>query len=201
MSKSPIEFYFDFSSPYAYLGSELIEAAAERQAVDVVWRPFLLGAAFQAVGSKPLLHAPLKGDYSKRDMERSARLHGIPFILPDVVNLKTVPASRAVYWAEENDPGKVPALVHAVFRYAFAEDKDFSSPDAVGDLAEKAGLDKEAVLVGIQDQGIKDRLRNEVERGLERAVFGTPMFFYEDEPFWGVDHIPDLERWIETGGW
>ena len=201
MSKQAIEFYFDFSSPFAYIGSEVIEAVAERQGVEIKWRPFLIGAAFKAVGSKPLLHAPLKGDYSKRDMERTARKHGIPFVLPDVMSLKTVPASRAVYWAEGNAPDKLPALVHAVYRHAFAEDKDYSDAETVADLAAGVGIDKSAVLAGMQDQAIKDRLRDEVERGLERGVFGTPMFFYGDEPFWGVDHIPDLERWIETGGW
>ena len=92
-------------------------------------------------------------------------------------------------------------MVHAVFRHAFADQKDYSGAETVEDLAAGVGIDRDAVLAGMQDPAVKERLRVEVERGLERGVFGAPMFFYGDEPFWGVDHLPDLERWIETGGW
>ena len=40
----PIDFYFDFSSPYGYLASTEIDALAESMAAVVTWRPFVLGA-------------------------------------------------------------------------------------------------------------------------------------------------------------
>ena len=45
---APIEFYFDFSSPYSYLASEQIEALAARYGRGVDYRPVLLGVAFKA---------------------------------------------------------------------------------------------------------------------------------------------------------
>ena len=38
-----IEFFFDYSCPYAYLASVQIEALAARCGAELVWRPFLLG--------------------------------------------------------------------------------------------------------------------------------------------------------------
>ena len=44
---NPIEFYFDFSSPYGYLASEKIDELAARFARKVLWRPVLLGVIFR----------------------------------------------------------------------------------------------------------------------------------------------------------
>jgi 2-hydroxychromene-2-carboxylate isomerase len=74
---APIDFYFDFSSPYGYLAAQKIEALAAKHGREVDWHPVLLGVIFKETGSAPLTMVPLKGDYSRRDFERSARFHGI----------------------------------------------------------------------------------------------------------------------------
>jgi len=63
--KSPIDFYFDFSSPYGYLASEKIEALAARHGRSVDWHPILLGIVFRETGAKSLTEVPLKGNYSR----------------------------------------------------------------------------------------------------------------------------------------
>ena len=74
---APLEFFFDFSSPYSYLLSEKIEAVATRHGRSVAYKPILLGAAFKVTGMAPLVEVPVKGDYSCRDFERSARFLGL----------------------------------------------------------------------------------------------------------------------------
>jgi len=74
---APIDFYFDFSSPYGYLASQKIEALAAKYGRTVEWHPVLLGVVFKETGASPLTMVPLKGEYSRRDFERSARFHGI----------------------------------------------------------------------------------------------------------------------------
>ena len=81
--KAPIDFYFDFSSPYGYLASLQIEPLAAKHGRSVTWRPMLLGAAFKVSGVQPLVNVPLKGEYSKRDFLRSARFYSVPFRVPD----------------------------------------------------------------------------------------------------------------------
>ena len=68
----PIDFYFDFSSPYGYFASTQIDALAAKFKREVTWRPFLLGVVFKVSGAKPLIELPLKGDYFKHDFERTA---------------------------------------------------------------------------------------------------------------------------------
>src|SRR6185312_861252 len=63
----PLEFYFDFSSPYGYLASTRIDALASKHGRAVTWRPYLLGVAFKATGQAPLVEQPLRGPYHVRD--------------------------------------------------------------------------------------------------------------------------------------
>ena len=49
---TPIEFWFDFASGYAYFAALEIEALAERHGRNVLWRPFTLGAAFKVTGAQ-----------------------------------------------------------------------------------------------------------------------------------------------------
>ncbi|MBI2225012.1 MAG: DsbA family protein, partial [Betaproteobacteria bacterium] len=73
---NPIDFYFDYSSPYGYFAAMKIDDLAARHGRSVNWKPILLGAVFKVTGGKPLPSLPLKGDYAKRDMARSARFLG-----------------------------------------------------------------------------------------------------------------------------
>ena len=49
---APIDFYFDFSSPYGYLGAQKIEALAAKYGRNVDWRPVLLGVIFKETGAR-----------------------------------------------------------------------------------------------------------------------------------------------------
>src|SRR5580765_272317 len=107
---NPIEFFFDFSSPYGYFASTRISALAAKHGRDVNWRPILLGAVFKVTGGQPLPSLPLKGAYSKRDMERCARAAGIPYKLPGKFPIATQAPARAVYWAQAQDTAKARQL-------------------------------------------------------------------------------------------
>jgi len=197
---APLEFYFDFTSPYSYLASEQIDTLAARFGRKVKWRPVLLGVIFKTTGAVPLTQAPLKGDYSRHDFQRSARYLGIPFVMPERFPLATQGAARAYYWLHEQDCGKARAFAHAVFRALFAEGRDVSSPEVVLELAAGLGIDAAACAAAMSDEKYKQRLRDEVDAALKKGVFGAPMIFCDGEPFMGVDRLPQLERWLDTGG-
>jgi hypothetical protein len=88
-STAPIDFYFDFSSPYGYFAAEKIDDLAARYGRTVLWHPFLLGVTFKVTGLGPLPGIPLKGAYSLHDIARSARYFGLPFRQPSVFPIPT----------------------------------------------------------------------------------------------------------------
>jgi len=197
-----IDFYFDFSSPYGYLASEKIEALAARHSRSVDWHPIMLGVIFKQTGAAPLTMIPLKGDYSRRDMARSARFHGVAgFRMPSTFPIPSQAPARIVLWQKERDAVLAVDLIHALYRAFFVEDIDISAPDNAVAIAAKCGVDPAAARAAIDDPAIKDALKRENEQAIARGVFGSPYIVVDGEPFWGLDRLDQAERWLATGGW
>ena len=197
----PIEFYFDFSSPYGYLAAERIDDIAARHGRDVSWRPYLMGVAMKVTGSSPIVNRPMLGEYSRRDMERSARRLKVPFSFPEPFPIATIAACRAVYWMEQAGAREAKSLARALYRAYFADGRNISEAEVVADVAAGTGADRDALLAGIQDPAVKDRLKEVTNDAIERGIFGSPFFIVGDEPFWGHDRMDEVDRWLETGGW
>ncbi|HSB49136.1 MAG TPA: 2-hydroxychromene-2-carboxylate isomerase [Burkholderiales bacterium] len=198
---NPIDFYFDFSSPYGYLASTRIDALAAKHGRNVTWRPHLLGAVFKINGQQPLASIPLKGVYTAHDLARTARLLKVPFRLPTKFPVGATAPSRAFYWVSDRDPALAKRLAQALYHAYFAEDRDISSPEVTANIAAKAGVDRAALAQALEDPAVKERLRTEVDAAIERGVFGSPFIVVDGEPFWGSDRLDEVDKWLETGGW
>ena len=202
---APIDFYFDFSSPYGYLAAEQIDALAARHGRSVTWRPILLGVVFQQTGGQPLLDIPLKGGYARHDLARSARLLGLAFRLPPTFPFVSVAACRAFYWLHDHDPAAAVTLAKALFREAFGKGGEIESGEAVLQVARAVGPGVqervEEMAAALNDPAVKQRLRSEVSRAIDTGVFGSPLFVVDGEPFWGHDRLNQVEAWLQRGGW
>ena len=198
---NPIDFYFDFSSPYGYFASAKIDDLAAKHGRDVTWRPILLGAVFKITGGQPLPTIPLKGSYSAHDLQRSARLFKMSFKMPTKFPIGSTAPARAFYWLNDRDPAAARKLALALFHAYFAEDRDISNPEVTGNVAAKLGVDKVELAQALNEPAAKERLRSEVAAAIERGVFGSPYFIVDGEPFWGSDRLEQVDRWLETGGW
>jgi len=198
---APIDFYFDFSSPYGYLAAQKIDALAAKHGRTVNWRPVLLGAIFKETGTAPLTAIPLKGEYSKRDFARSARFHGLgEFRMPPRFPIPTQAAARIVLWLKEQDRARAVRVAKAMFHAYFVDDIDISNPDAAAAIAAREGVDPAAARAAVDDPVVKDALKREVEKALARGVFGSPFVIVDDEPFWGLDRFDQIDRWLASGG-
>lgn len=200
MSKQ-IDFYFDFASPYGYFAAREIEALAARQNATVTWRPILLGAVFKATGSQPNLAAPLRGDYLRHDVARIARMLGLPLVIPSSAPVKSVAPARLFYWLDAGDPALAKDYALAAFDAHWLRGHDIGQLDEALAPALSLGLDAAAARAGMEDPAVKDRLRAETDRAIERGVFGSPFFCFDDQRLWGWDRLPMLEAWLKSGGW
>jgi len=195
-----IEFYFDFSSPYSYLASELIDELAAKYGRAVEWRPIMLGAAFQKAGTQLLINVPLKGPYSLRDFSRSARFYGVNFKFPQKFPLATHYAARAYYSLMARSDPRTREFAHAIFRAYWVDGRDISELPIMLKVATETGFDAQALSEAVNMPEIKERLRAETEAAIARGMFGAPYIIVDGEPFWGADRLPQIERWLATGG-
>ncbi|MDP3513763.1 MAG: 2-hydroxychromene-2-carboxylate isomerase [Sulfuritalea sp.] len=199
-AKDPIIFWFDFSSPYSYLASELIDDLAAKHGRKVKWRPMMLGAAFKASNMPLLITIPLKGEYSKRDFDRSARYLGIPYKFPPKFPIATLAAARGYYWLHGQDCAKAREYAHAVFRAYWVDSRDISELPVVLEIVDRLGIDRDAFAAAIATPEIKDRLKQETDAAIAKGMFGAPYIVVDGEPFWGADRLPQIDKWLATGG-
>ena len=197
-AKEPITFWFDFSSPYSYLASELIDDLAAKHGRKVKWRPMMLGAAFKASNMPLLITIPLKGEYSKRDFDRSARYLGIPYNFPPKFPIATLAAARGYYWLHGQDCAKAREYAHAVFRAYWVDSRDISELPVVLDIVGQLGIDRDAFAAAIATPEIKDRLKQETDAAIAQGMFGAPYIVVDGETFWGVDRLPQIDKWLAT---
>jgi 2-hydroxychromene-2-carboxylate isomerase len=186
-----IEFWFEFGSNYSYLSVMRIEEAARESGVRVVWKPFLLGPIFRALGveNSPFVLQKEKGAYVWRDMVRQCGKYGLSWMQPTVFpRLGVLPARIALSSAEEKWIG---AFCRNVMERNFVHDLDINTPDSMAEILTGLGLPAAELLARAQSEPVKAHLRERTEQARARGIFGAPTFFVGSDMFWGNDRLDD----------
>jgi 2-hydroxychromene-2-carboxylate isomerase len=197
----PIDFYFDFSSPYGYFAAMRIDELATRHGRQVRWQPYLMGAAMKLTGAQPLTTRELVKDYAACDMARTARLYGLPFSIPTPFPIATVAASRAFWWLNEQSIDQARVLAKALYRAYFAEGRNIGEPSVVIDVAVRNGVERSSLEAALADDKVKAKLKSITDKAITAGIFGSPFFIVDGEPFWGNDRVSQVDEWLSRGGW
>jgi len=183
-----LEFFYDYSCPYAYLASTQVRALALRTGAELVYEPFLLGGVFKSLGGEPMQSmSPPRARMNGVDMYRWAAHWQVPLVMPPGHPNRTVLALRATLAS-----GDVPRASHALFSAYWAEGKNLADPSVVRSTLDAACFDG-AALVARADAH-KDELFARTAEASERGVFGAPAFFVKGELYWGQDRLDQVER-------
>lgn len=186
-TQKPIDFYFDFSSPYSYL-AYLEVAQAMRAGTKFTFKPILLGALFKELGvhNIPMLNAhPSKTKYFLEDMTLWAKHRNSPFTFSSHFPIRSVMPLRIALLD--------PATIGPMFTAAWVHDVHIADPDCLHDVLTRAGLDAKALMARADDDAVKNQLKNNTALALSRGVFGVPTFFVGEEKVFGQDRFP----WIK----
>ena len=85
-----------------------------------------------------------------------------------------------------------------MFRLYWTESVDISKAEILGEAVVNVGIDSEWFVNRIAEQDIKDKLREETDKAIERGVFGAPTMFVNDQMFWGNDRLDFLDRYLKS---
>lgn len=197
---TPIQFYFDFSSPYSYVASTWLDGLAAQHGRTVERHAILLGVIFQAAESKSPVSYPMKREYSIRDFARSARFHGVTCVIPDPFPIPTQNAARIFWWLKDTQgEAAAAAWAQAGLRAVFQRGLPLNDAATLKAVAADAGLDPAQAEAAWNDPVWKDRLKRANEQAITAGVFGAPYVIVDGEPFWGNDRHAQIERWLASG--
>jgi len=189
-----IDYYFATISPFTYLAGPEFEAVVAKHGATVTYKPLdIMGLFGRTGGVAPKDRHPNRQEYRLQDMRRRAIVTGLPFNQkPAHFPANMAPSSYAVI-AAQNVGGNVGALVQALTRSCWADDKDVSDEAVIRACLEETGFDPDLANSGMLE-GAETYAAN-LEEAIAKGVFGAPFFISDkDERFWGQDRIDDLDR-------
>lgn len=179
-NSQPINFYFDFASPYSYLAfKELAHSGVNFKAI-----PVLLGALFKnyEVSSIPMLSAhPNKIAYYYQDMSDWARFRGAQFVFNDYFPLRSVTANRIALLK--------PECIDAIFKAAWADNKNITDEAILISVLSQSGFDGENLVKRSSQDEIKALLRKNTNDAIAKGVFGVPSFEINGNLVFGQDRF------------
>ncbi len=198
----PIEFYFEFGSPYGYFAAQEIDALGAEFDREVIWKPFMLGPAFKHTGSRPFMEVPLKGPYCAHDWERMGQYTGVGWKMPEKFPAAVLAAPRGFYWLV--DQGKTElakTFAKAAYKAYFADSRPMWEAEETADVAQECGIDRDEFLQAVQTPEVKAKLIEEGQKAIESGVFGSPFIRADGEDFWGWDRLDMVRHWLKEGKW
>jgi 2-hydroxychromene-2-carboxylate isomerase len=199
-SSPEIEFWFEFGSNYSYLSVMRIENEARRVGAHIVWKPFLLGPIFRALGleNSPLVLHKEKGSYAQQDMTRLCEKYGLaPWVKPSVFpRLGVLPLRIVLVGADQPWIG---AFCRNVMELNFVLDHEINNPEQMALILRRLDLPSTEILEQAQSEPIKMRLREQTDEARARGIFGAPTFFVGIDMFWGNDRLEDALLFASRG--
>ncbi len=187
-----IDFYFDCSSPWTYLGFHNVQPMAAEIGEAIAWKPVLVGGVFNAVN--PAVYArrdnpvPAKRNYIFKDLQDWAQLAGLKIIMPPkVFPINSVKAMRGCLWL--NDQNRMVPFAAAVFEAYWSHEEDISNDAVLSAICKRCGIDAAQFHAAISQQYIKDRLRANTDELIQRGGFGSPTLYIGDDMYFGNDRL------------
>jgi 2-hydroxychromene-2-carboxylate isomerase len=187
-----LDFFYDFSSPFAFLASRSVEGLCERTGAELRYRPFLLGALFRAIGTPdvPLHSFPdAKRRYYELDLARAAAERSVKLAFPSRFPIRTVLPLRL---ALASGP-EIARVTRALFDAAWVHDRDIESEAVLRELCAALGLSPELVAAA-GSEPVKRALRESTDEAVALGLCGAPSFVVDGQVYWGQDRLDFVER-------
>lgn len=189
----PIEFWFDFISPYAYLAWQRIHAVAETHGRELVYRPVLFAGLLNHWGQLGPAEIPPKREFVFRQVSRRAAALAVPLQPPPSHPFNPLLGLRLASLELAPEPRR--RLIDTLWRATWGGGPGIDDPRVVATLLDQAGFAAaEALITEAQSPAGKQRVLDNGAAALAAGVFGVPTMIVEGELFWGDDSFAELEQ-------
>ena len=181
--------YFDFLSPYAYLGLQSLHRLPE--GTDLHYRPVLFAGLLKHWGQKGPAEIAPKRVWTYRSCIWLARQNQVPFRMPAAHPFNSLPFLRLAVAA-----GCTPEAIQTIFRTLWTTGANPADPPMIAGLADVLGIP----LDRLGEARVKDELRHNTDRAAQNGVFGVPSFGIGEQVFWGSDALEFAAAYLANPG-
>ena len=185
----PIDWYFDFVSPFAYLQCERMP-----EALRVRPKPVLFAAFLDHLGQKGPAEIASKRTFTYRHVHWLAQREGIAFRFPPLHPFNPLRALRLAVAL-----GCEFKSIREIYRYIWRDGNEVGSEAGWQGLVRHLGIADGDTLIG--DPEVKAQLRRNGEEALAAGVFGVPTLVVDGRLFWGFDATAMALDYLRDPAW
>ena len=186
MTKS-IEFYFDFSSPYAYLGFKEIKKYEKKYPFQIKYMPIFLGGLHNSAGITPAAFNKIKSKHMIQDTKLVANKKNIKFSFNSYFPIKTVNFMRGVIIAKDNNYEKI--YIEKIFDSIWRDGLNMNDNIIINKVLKNLDLNPSIFFGKVSDIKIKDKLKKLTNDALKKGIFGAPTYYVNRKIFFGQDRL------------
>jgi len=199
MHRPHIDYYFWMNSDWAYLGADRLEALAQRQGVQIRYKPVDLPDVYARTGGMLLgQRAPERQAYRVTELQRWCRKLGIYVNAQPAYMCPNADLASCIVIAADQAGLPVAGLYKAILHAQWCEERDISDPETLRGIVQTQSLDAERLLYDARLPAIVQQYRGNTDEAVAAGVFGSPSYVYRGELFWGQDRLDMLEETIAT---
>lgn len=179
-----IEFYFDFISPYTYLGHKRIKN--EGTGIKFNYKPILLGGLHKLWNITPQAYIEPKKEFMIMDCEMVSKKFQIDFIFNSKFPLNTIKLMRGCLILENDQLKK---YIELVFDAYWKNNEDVTDNKVLSKILNQIDIKLEEFIEKIEKNDIKEKLKELTSDAFKKKIFGAPTFVINNKNFWGQDRL------------
>ena len=183
----PLEFYFDFISPYSFLAHKQIRKIENKEGIKIIYKPVLLGGLHNLHGIKAPAFIPAKAKHMVRDCKLIAEKNNIRFKFNSYFPIRSLNLMRGVLVAEEDNVKKY--YIDNIFNTIWQDGLNMNDAIVIQKILQNLNINPKTFSLRTTSSLIKDLLRKKTNEAYEKGVFGAPTFIVNNKIFWGQDRI------------
>jgi 2-hydroxychromene-2-carboxylate isomerase len=186
MSK-PIDFYFDFVSPYAFISYQQIKSIKFKQDFKFKLKPVLLGGLHNLHKITAPAFIPAKAKFMIRDCKMVCEKYKISFKFNSYFPIKTINLMRGVLISEQDGIGN--NYINKIFEAMWTSGLNLNDQQVIDKILKNLEINPKTFSLRLSNQNVKDELKKKTQEAYEKGVFGAPTFVVNDKVFWGQDRL------------
>ena len=185
MTKS-FDFYFDFISPYSFLAYKKLKSFKQDKKINIYYKPILLGGLHKLGNITAPAFNERKMKNMKNDCELVAKKNNIDFKWNNKFPVNSLNLMRGYLIINKNLKDK---FFDLCFDAYWKDNIDLSVKKNLENILDNCSINKDFFFKKIQEQKVKDELKQLTEGAFKKDIFGAPTFVVSNQIFWGQDRL------------
>ena len=183
----PLDFYFDFVSPYSFLAHKVLRKIEKKEGIKIRYIPILVGGLHNLHGIKAPAFIPAKAKHMIRDCKLVALKNGIKFKFNSYFPIRSLNLMRGVFVAEEDNIKNY--YIDNIFNTIWEDGLNMNDQVIIEKVLKNLSVNPKTFMLRSTSSLIKDTLRKKTNDAYEKGIFGAPTFVVNNKIFWGQDRL------------